>query len=144
MINTRQDLDALPADVKAFYLKMLWSQTIDSAGSRKDAVLGYSWQELDDLMGGAPDKPVIPTPVEDTPSIPVSITRRQVLLMLDKLGKYQAVEALVAQSTDVKLKIEYEASTWMRSSPTLIAMAKQVLNMTDADIDVFFTAASQL
>ena len=142
MINTRQDLDALPADVKAFYLKMLWSQTIDSAGSRKDAVLGYSWQELDALFG-VPEKPISPVH-EPEPQAPQAITRRQALLMLDTLGKYQQVSGFVAQSTDAKIRIEYEASIWLRNSPVLTAMAKQLLNMTDADINAFFTAASQL
>ena len=143
MINTRQDLDALPADVKAFYLKMLWSQTIDSAGSRKDAVLGYSWQELDGLMGGAPPIPTPPAAPEPDP-VPEAITRRQALLLIITQGKFDQVEAAVNGANSPALRVEYDNQIWRRDNPVLRTMAKQVLNMTDADIDVFFTAASQL
>ena len=143
MINTRQDLDALPADVKAFYLKMLWSQTIDSAGSRKDAVLGYSWQELDGLMGGAPPIPTPPAAPEPDP-VPEAITRRQALLLIITQGKFDQVEAAVNGANSPALRVEYDNQIWRRDNPVLRTMAQQVLGMDEAAINAFFVAASQL
>ena len=122
---------------------MLWSQSIDMTGNRKASALGYAWQELDELMGGAPPIPTPPAAPEPDP-VPEAITRRQALLLIIQQGKFEQVEAAVNGAASPALRVEYDNQIWRRDNPALQAMAKQVLGMDEAAINAFFVAASAL
>ena len=143
LYNSRADIDAAPESVRNPLLKMMWSQSINTSGARTDSPMGYTWQELDSLMGGAPP---IPTPPAAPPPDPVpeAITRRQALLLIITQGKFNQVEGAVNAANSPALRVEYENQIWRRDNPTLQAMAKQVLGMNEAAINAFFMAASKL
>ena len=143
LYNSRADIDAAPEPTRINLLRMLWSQSIDVAGNRKDLALGYTWQELDSLMGGAPPIPAPPIASKPDP-VPEAITRRQALLLIITQGKFDQVEAAVNGANSPALRVEYENQIWRRDNPALQAMAKQVLGMDEAAINAFFVAASQL
>lgn len=54
IINTRDDIDALPAENKRAFLRSLWLSSIDSDGVRRENTFGYTIAELDQEFGGAP------------------------------------------------------------------------------------------
>lgn len=143
LYNSRADIDAAPEPTRINLLRMLWSQSIDVAGNRKDLALGYTWQELDELMGSAPPIPAPHAAPEPEP-VPEAITRRQALLLIISHGKFNQVEAAVNGANSPALRVEYDNQIWRRDNPALQAMARQVLNMSDDDINAFFVAASQL
>ena len=143
LYNSRADIDAAPEPIRISLLRMLWSQSIDVAGNRKASALGYTWQELDELMGGAPPMPTPPAAPEPDP-VPEAITRRQALLLIIQQGKFEQVEAAVNGAASPALRVEYNNQIWRRDNPSLQAMARQVLNMSDDDINAFFVAASAL
>jgi len=72
------------------------------------------------------------------PEVPI-VSRRQARLALLQMGFFEAVESAVYDGPKAG-QIEYEADTWRRDNPTLIAMAKS-LGMSDEQIDQFFTLA---
>ena len=143
LYNSRADIDAAPESVRNPLLKMMWSQSINALGARTNSPMGYTWQEIDSLMGGAPP---IPTPPAAPPPDPVpeAITRRQALLLIITQGKFNQVEGAVNAANSPALRVEYENQIWRRDNPALQAMARQVLGMDDAAIDTFFVAASAL
>lgn len=73
------------------------------------------------------------------PEVPI-VSRRQARLALLEMGFFEAVESAVYDGPKAG-QIEYEADTWRRDNPTLIAMAK-ALGMSDEQIDQFFALAS--
>jgi len=87
------------------------------------------------LLDGHPDL-VLPIP------IPASVSRAQGRAALHLASLLSTVEAIIADpAIDPMTVIAYEADTWRRTSPTLIALAGQ-LNLTDAQLDnLFITAA---
>lgn len=141
--NSRADIDAAPESVRSPLLKMLWSQSINASGARTDSPMGYTWQELDGLMGGAPPIPTPPAAPEPEP-VPEAITRRQAMLLIIHQGKFDQVVAAVNGANSPALRVEYENQIWRRDNPVLRTMAQQVLGMDEAAINAFFTAASQL
>lgn len=143
LYNSRADIDAAPESVRSPLLKMLWSQSINASGVRTDGPIGYTWQELDMLMGGTPPIPAPPAPIEADP-VPEAITRRQALLLIINQGKFDQVEAAVNSANSPALRVEYENQIWRRDNLALQAMAQQVLGMNDAAIDAFFVAAAKL
>ena len=143
LYNSRADIDVAHEPIRTHLLKMLWSQSIDSAGTRTDSPMGYTWQELDELMGGAPPIPAPPIASKPDP-VPEAITRRQALLLIITQGKFDQVEAAVNGANSPALRVEYDNQIWRRDNPALQAMARQVLSMDDAAIDTFFVAASAL
>lgn len=143
LYNSRADIDAAPEPTRTHLLRMLWSVTIDLSGARTDSPMGYTWQELDGLMGGAPPIPTPPAAPESDLA-PEAITRRQALLLIINQGKFDQVEAAVNGANSPALRVEYDNQIWRRQSPALRAMAKQVLGMDEAAINAFFVAASQL
>lgn len=72
------------------------------------------------------------------PEVPI-VSRRQARLALLEMGFFEAVESVVYNGPKAG-QIEYEADTWRRDNPTLIAMAK-ALGMGDEQIDQFFALA---
>lgn len=74
--------------------------------------------------------------------LPVSITRRQGRLALHARGLIEKVEDLV-KSAGAVAQIEYEADVWLRSNPTLIAMASAVGIEAD-QLDQLFDEAKLL
>ena len=54
IINTLDDIDALPTESKSAFLRSLWLSSIDSDGVRRENTLGYTIAELDQEFGGAP------------------------------------------------------------------------------------------
>lgn len=143
LYNSRADIDAAPESVRSPLLKMLWSQSINASGARTDSPIGYTWQELDTLMGSTPPVPAPPAPIEADP-VPEAITRRQALLLIINQGKFDQVEAAVNGANSPALRVEYENQIWRRDNRALQAMAQQVLGMNDAAIDAFFVAAAKL
>ena len=143
LYNSRADIDAAHEPIRTHLLKMLWSQSIDSAGTRTDSPMGYTWQELDELMGGAPPIPTPPAAPEPDP-VPEAITRRQALLLIIGQGKFNQVETAVNGANSPTLRVEYENQIWRRDNPVLQAMAQQALGMDEAAINAFFVAASAL
>lgn len=143
LYNSRADIDAAPEPTRTHLLRMLWSVTIDLSGARTDSPMGYTWQELDSLMGSAPPIPAPPAAPEPDP-VPEAITRRQALLLIITQGKFDQVEAAVNGANSPTLRVEYDNQIWRRDNPVLQAMARQVLGMDDAAIDTFFVAASAL
>ena len=81
LYNGRADIDAAPEDARNALLKMLWSQSINTLGARTDSPMGYTWRELDALMGGIPPVSAPPATPEPDPA-PEAITRRQALLLI--------------------------------------------------------------
>lgn len=79
------------------------------------------------------------------PAIPVSVTPRQVRLLLLQQGLLSQVEAMIAAS-DQATKITWEfASEFRRDDPLLLALAASPqLNLSPEQIDQFFIAASEL
>lgn len=85
-----------------------------------------------------------PTPPEPAPTpVPASITPRQCRLILAQQGLLDAVEEMIAQSTqDVRITWEY-ALEFRRDDPLLAQLAGE-LGLTSEQIDQFFIVASQL
>jgi hypothetical protein len=75
------------------------------------------------------------------PEVPI-VSRRQARLALLQMGLFQQVEASVYAGPK-GVQIEYEADTWKRNNPTLVAMAEQ-LGMDAEKIDQFFALAGTL
>lgn len=67
------------------------------------------------------------------------VSRRQARLALVDMKLFEIVEKSVYEGP-LTVRIEYEAETWRRDNPTLIAMAT-ALGMSDEQIDQFFALA---
>lgn len=90
-------------------------------------------------QGGALSLPAAP--------LPASCTRRQGRLALLQAGKISAAEAAIAAITDPLQKqaaqIEYEADTWERANPFLVALWAG-MGGTPAQLDALFRLAVTL
>ncbi|WP_392563451.1 hypothetical protein RHO13_08590 [Orbus wheelerorum] len=76
--------------------------------------------------------------------VPIEITKRQLMLQLNKLGLYQKVMDLINQPEYLDLKIEYDCSTEFGGKDNLIiAIAKQ-FDLSSDDIDNLFIEAIKL
>lgn len=76
--------------------------------------------------------------------VPTEITKRQLMLQLNKLGLYQKVMDLINQPEYLDLKIEYDCSTEFGGKDNLIiAIAKQ-FDLSSDDIDNLFIEAIKL
>lgn len=77
-------------------------------------------------------------------SIPHSLTRRQFKLALIRSGLYETVEAMIAASDDLELRVTYqEALDFERSHPMILQMAES-LGKTDAELDDLFILGGTL
>lgn len=136
MINTRQDLGAMPDDQRKAFLQPLWAASISADGARRDdPVFGFTSAELDGIFGAAPPQP---TPSEvSTPMIErKSLTRRQVRLGLLHHGLLTAVESALLDNLAMRIYYEDSQVFW-RDSPMIAAMA-QWLGKDSEWLDAFF------
>lgn len=82
------------------------------------------------------------------PTIPASVTRRQLKQWLVLAGKYSAVEAALAaipDETDRQLaQIWWVDATEFERTHPLVSQIGAVVGMTDAEIDAAFTEAATL
>lgn len=135
MINTRQDLEALPAAAKLDVLRSLWVASINADGARTDdAVFGFSSAELDVIFSGSPPVPVS-TIVEERVVVK-SLTRRQVRMGLLHHSLLDAVEAALPSNPAMRIYYEDSMIFW-RNSPMIEAMAQQ-LGKDSSWLDAFF------
>jgi len=90
--------------------------------------------------GNTPD-PYVPPP----PPIPSTVTRFQALAILAAGGYLDTVRTYIntLDQNNVQRLAWENAADWERTSPTLNALA-QMLNLTDAQVDDLFIAASQV
>jgi len=81
--------------------------------------------------------------VAPPPVVPLSVTPRQVRLLLLSQGLLANVEAMIAASDEATQITWKYASEFRRDDPLLEGLAKQ-LGLTDEQIDQFFIAAAAL
>ncbi|WP_392561549.1 hypothetical protein RHO12_10475 [Orbus sturtevantii] len=99
-----------------------------------------SEDEAKELIKKIQDK--IDQKIEST--IPASLTKRQLMLQLNKLGLYQKVMDLINKPEYLDLKIEYDCSTeFARQHNLIVAIAKQ-FDLSSDDIDNLFIEAVKL
>jgi hypothetical protein len=106
------------------------------------------WWSLDSLwLDPAPGDG---STVETWPDVPTSVTARQAVEALIRIGVTEAmVEAALAAIPDASQRA-ISTNLWRRSNdferqnPTLIALAKQSLGMTEAQLDQLFITAATL
>jgi len=93
------------------------------------------------LAEGNTPEPYVPPP----PPIPATVTRFQALAVLAAGGYLDTVRTYIATlGEDNITRLAWEnAADWERSSPTLNALAT-MLNLTSAEVDALFVAASQV
>jgi len=93
------------------------------------------------LAEGNTPEPYVPPP---TP-IPATVTRFQALAVLAAGGYLDTVRTYIATlGEDNITRLAWENATdWERTSPTLNALAT-MLNLTSAEVDALFVAASQV
>jgi hypothetical protein len=100
-------------------------------------------QYLEWLAEGNTPDPYVPPP----PPIPatVTVTRFQALATLAAGGYLDTVHTYIdaLPRTNVQRLAFENATDWERSSPTLNALAT-MLNLTSAEVDALFVAASQV
>lgn len=83
-------------------------------------------------------------PTRGLGEIPQSVTRRQMLIALNRMGLKTVIENLIEASGEDELKIDYyEAQTFERDNPALAAMA-EMLNKSVTDIDRIFVLAASV
>jgi hypothetical protein len=88
---------------------------------------------------------VIDAYVAPPPPIPSSVTRFQALAVLAAGGYLDTVRTYIntLDQNNVQRLAWENAADWERSSPTLNALAT-MLNLTSAEVDDLFVAASQV
>lgn len=93
------------------------------------------------LAEGNTPEPYVPPP---TP-IPTTVTRFQALAVLAAGGYLDTVRTYIntLDQNNVQRLAWENATDWERSSPTLAALAT-MLNLTSAEVDDLFVAASQV
>jgi hypothetical protein len=97
------------------------------------------------LVSALPESTVIDPYVAPPPPIPSSVTRFQALAVLAAGGYLDTVHTYIdalPRSNIQRLAFE-NAGDWERTSPTVNALAA-MLNLTSAEIDDLFVAASQV
>jgi hypothetical protein len=83
-----------------------------------------------------------PTPVINNPKV-TRITRLQGMLMLQNIGKYDEVDAIMQQAPRPTQIAFYNANYWERDSQ-MINEAGQIIGMSETELNQFFIAASQI
>jgi hypothetical protein len=83
-----------------------------------------------------------PIPVINNPKV-TRITRLQGMLMLQQIGKYDEVDAIMIQAPRPTQIAFYNANYWERDSK-MINEAGQIIGMSETELDQFFVAASQI
>jgi hypothetical protein len=83
-----------------------------------------------------------PIPVINNPKV-TRITRLQGMLMLQQIGKYDEVDAIMQQAPRPTQIAFYNANYWERDSQ-MINEAGQIIGMSETELDQFFVAASQI
>jgi hypothetical protein len=83
-----------------------------------------------------------PTPVINNPKV-TRITRLQGMLMLQNIGKYDEVDAIMQQAPRPTQIAFYNANFWERDSQ-MINEAGHIIGMSETELDQFFIAASQI
>jgi len=93
------------------------------------------------LAEGNTPEPYVPPP----PPIPSTVTRFQALAVLAAGGYLPTIKTYIATlGEDNITRLAWEnAADWERTSPTLNALAT-MLNLTSAEVDDLFVAASQV
>jgi hypothetical protein len=93
------------------------------------------------LAAGNTPEPYVPP----LPPIPATVTRFQALAVLAAGGYLDTVRTYIntLDQNNVQRLAWENAADWERTSPTLNALA-QMLNLTDAQVDALFIAASQV
>lgn len=76
--------------------------------------------------------------------VPESITKRQAMLQLSKVGLYESVTTLINSADNLALKIEFDCATTFARNSSFINSVCQHLNLDDANIDNLFIEASKL
>ncbi|MEY2688978.1 MAG: hypothetical protein RL375_3176 [Pseudomonadota bacterium] len=77
------------------------------------------------------------------PAVPSSVTRRQMLTALHRLGWLDSIRAAIAASPDVELQIAFnEAQDFEREHPAINQLATAFGNTQDQIDDLFILASS--
>jgi len=97
------------------------------------------------LVSALPEGTVIDAYVIPLPAVPATVTRFQALAVLAAGGYLDTVRTYIATlGEDNITRLAWEnAADWERTSPTLNALAT-MLNLTSAEVDDLFVAASQV
>ena len=77
------------------------------------------------------------------PSVPTSVTARQVRLLLLQNNLLDDVEALI-QTQDQSVKIQWEYATQFERNDPLLNQMAETLNISQEELDQFFIDASAL
>lgn len=79
------------------------------------------------------------------PVVPARVDRVQAKRVLLQMGLLDQVNAAIAASGDLDLQIQWaDSPTFARNNSTLCTFAKNVMGMTDEQLDNLFIAAAQL
>lgn len=152
IVNSREDLDALPDDERAKWMdrlaRSIWKLDRDDENQRwilvqnTSAISRFGFTVADFPNAPKPEIPdYVPTPPEPAPRV----TALQGMLALDAAGlsdQYEAWSTDPARTFAEKAFIQ-RAQFWQRDDQTLVAAAA-ALGLDDAQIDALFEAAAQL
>ena len=152
IINSREDLDALPEDQRAKWMdrlaRSIWKLDRDDENERwilveNTSTISRFGFAVDDFP--AAPKPEIPPYVPAPPEPAPRVTALQGMLALDAAGlsgQYEAWSTDPARTFAEKAFIQ-RAQFWQRDDQTLVAAAA-ALGLDDAQIDALFETAGQL
>lgn len=114
-----------------------------------EVALQNNWIEIDDNVGiGAtydPNTGGFTNPIiEYETVVPRSITKRQAMLQLNKVGLYEPLISMINETENIELKIEFEYTTVFDRNSQFIAAVAQSFNLSDEEVDNLFIEASKL
>ncbi len=84
------------------------------------------------------------TPIEIARAAIPSVTRRQMLTALHRVGLLNTIKAWVAESGDVELQIAFDEALDFERNNAFIAVAAVAFAKTDTEIDAIFALAASI
>lgn len=76
--------------------------------------------------------------------VPLFITKKQLMLQLNKLSYYESVKNYINEDNNIELKIEFDYSDIFDRNSTFIIAISKYLKLDNATIDNLFIQASKL